>query len=422
MNKKHFILIGLCLLQLILLYGTKSISDKTIIGLFLCIIQLGIGISSVFFTKPAENYSIKKQSTIPTLYWMSFVFAAILLALNILKNTVAHVAIEQSGSDVIPQIQIMCEHFIKREFPYQIIHFDGYDMNPTYMPMQWLSYVPAMLMHIDIRIMASIFFSASALFVCYWFIQKSKLSFHPVWIGTLLLCLLVIPYAIQYHRIVFPTVEQGVAAFYLIIPCLIAMKKYHWASFMICICLLSRYSILLWVPLYLLVLYIHQPKLAIQQFIIITVGVVAIYVVPFMTTDPEIFMNGYRYHTGAAIGEWEHLNEQNVPYHLFDGQGLANLFYSLKQYSIETRLHLLQKIHLLISGGFILIALISYSKFRKKISMEHFMISTLMIYITLFYSFIQIPYKYLFIVPAVILIGGVMSIFMLTPEYQAHKK
>ncbi len=417
MKLKSIILCGLCLLQIIFLYNCNDNNNKPLIGVLLFITQFSIGLLSyLFFKHKIPAVKRKGMSSGILLIAMSIITILLFLEINFGNNLVYFKPVSEVGSDVIPQIDSLCTRFNAHQFPYRLIHFQGYNMNPTYLPMQWFPYCPAVLLHIDIRTFSFILYAIAVFFVCFFYLKNAVFTQNKIVSLFLIGSLLYIPVALIQNKLIYPTVEQGIASLYLLIPIFIAMKKYAWASFFICLCLLSRYSIIFWVPLYFIILYLHKPKLAFQQFAIIAVGVVAIYVLPFLSRDWSIFLKGYQYHSGAALGEWEHLNDNNQPCHLYDGQGFAFIFYALKNMALESRLQLLQKVHLIVSGGFILLSGIYYIKKRTTISKELFMISSLLIYIVLFYSFIQIPYKYLFIVPCTLIITSLMSIQMLRGE------
>ena len=285
-------------------------------------------------------------------------------------------------------------------------------MHPTYMPMQWLPYSLPKLTQTDMRTFAMLMLNGSIFFILLQYI-KHKQSLFQIDTFLLILLLIFIPFIIIERDLMVITVEEGIAGYYLLIPVLIVLRKYHWASFMICICLLSRYSIIFWVPLYLFVIFIDQPKLALQQLIIICIGFFMMYILPFLMKDPSIFLAGYHHHISATLGEWERMNEQNIPYHLFDGQGFAFLFYQLRNVSALNKLLLLQRVQLAISIGFISLAGVYYYKIRRSVSKELFLISSLAIYMVLFYSFIQLPYKYLFIVPCGLLVSTLLSLQLL---------
>ncbi|NJN32869.1 MAG: hypothetical protein HC817_00015 [Saprospiraceae bacterium] len=80
-----------------------------------------------------------------------FGFAGILLTLSFFKEQYSGLPIDIKISDIIPQVQKFTSRFIKGEFPYAVFSDFGWDMQPTYLPAQWLPFLPAQVWHFDPR-------------------------------------------------------------------------------------------------------------------------------------------------------------------------------------------------------------------------------------------------------------------------------
>lgn len=322
-----------------------------------------------------------------------FFFTAILIP----TSSVLHV---ERYSDVIPQLHALNERLLAGEFPYQQIEFYGYALYPTYLPLQWLPYSIAELFSFDYRLI-SFFALMIALSVFVFQILKSQTpnAFKYIWIlipfAAYLMLMLYNEYDFQY------SVESLIAAYYILLVLALMKKNIVCISAAIILCLLSRYSLVLWLPLLALVFYFENRKQLGRGLIIIICGVLIFYVIPFLLQDVSVFSNGFEYHTKAASAVWE--SSDNAPgikpEKLFSGYGFAGYFYDTLPGSVESRFNILRLTHFLFSMGSVILMAIYY--FRKKATLQSvgFLIGSLQVYLVIFYTFIQIPYSYLFIVP-----------------------
>jgi hypothetical protein len=336
------------------------------------------------------------------------------------KQAVQRMPITVAISDVVPQIDTMASRALQGKYPYQPIHFTTpagkYQMNPTYMPLQWMPYMVSAWCQLDTRWFAVLLFWLALWIAFRYTVYTGQ---HPLQLFAASL-LLYLPWLIFEREEVLRTVESGVAIWYLLIPIFLYRRNYYLVTLLVTACLLSRYSILFWVPLYFLVLFIDQRAHFWKHVGILIAGVLLLYVIPFLSTDPMIFIKAWQYHHQATLGEWQHLNERNVPYHLFDGQGLASVFYKLPFGSLPAKIQALQVAMLL--AILILLGSATYLLLKrpKKIALPFnttsFLIGTLMVYLVILYSFSQIPYKYLFVVPVSVLLSGWMVLPLI--EYQ----
>lgn len=133
---------------------------------------------------------------------------------------------------------------------------------------------------------------------------------------------------------------------------------------------------------------------------IIVLIILVTYVLPFLSHDAQIFIKGYNYYTDAAIGEWKN-GDQNKFWHLGNGLGFTKWMFALgNSLPLEKKLFLYQKIHIAACILSVLVLMMIY--LSKKHPAKSFLLFSLKVYLAVFYAFIQVPYKYLFIVPVVV--------------------
>lgn len=404
----------LLLLHLGLLYVLPLSDNPYWQHVVLCIVELSIPMLAFYRKRNVAAPSFNRRQLV-----MFVVFIILMqgVVLNYDHNINQHFPESVELSDVVPQVDSLSTRFLHHQFPYAPIAFGKptaqWFMPPTYMPMQWMPYCLAVSWHVDVRWFALWLCSVSILF----FVWKMRTLISREY--ALLLCLLPIPLALSIWNLdAIKTVEAGIAALYLLIPVFIWRKQYHAVGLLITLCLLSRFSILYWVPFYLLVMFVKEKRLAFLQLGMMVLGIIALYVLPFLLQHPTIFMDAMHYHTLASIGEWSHMNKEGLPCHLFNGQGLAFLFYMIQGYSLESRIFLVQTMQFATSMILLLSFFIYYVKRRNhpSFNLERFLILSYMLFLVLFYTFMQIPYKYLFLVPAMVLISG--SVCLRLPDWK----
>jgi len=300
-------------------------------------------------------------------------------------------------SDVIPQIGFMVRRFLNGEFPYQIIDFGGHQLFPTYQPFQWFPYIVAEVGNFDYRFVA--FFALGCSLLLFHFIllksNLSKLYKVAFTISPWLLLNLFINSGKHEYAI---TVENLIAAYYLFFVFSIFSKSILCKGIATIMCLLSRYTLVLWLPLYCLTVLIENRNDVLKYGGIVITGLLLFYVFPFMTKDIEILIKGFDYHTKAAADLWKIVDGRPPP-GLFQGMGLSSFFYSYVDGNYLAKLSSIKFIHLLVTSTCVLFFTVIFLKCKKQIFKRNiYILGSFKIYITLFYSFIQVPFNYLYIV------------------------
>jgi hypothetical protein len=203
------------------------------------------------------------------------------------------------------------------------------------------------------------------------------------------------------------TVEALIAAYYLLL--VLSIRKLRTAALIgaVCLCLFSRYSLVLWIPLLLGVLWIRGDRKKAGLLLGgMALAFLIIYWLPFLRHDAAIFAKGYAYHSSAAVEEWKHTYGGAWPVHLYNGLGMAPWGYKFLPYTdVAAKLRAWQAVHLAASAGTVALLAVFYWRGRKRIPAGVFLAAALKVYLTVFYGFIQIPYKYLFLTPLMVSAG-----------------
>jgi len=370
---------------------------------FVASLTIGLGGIRLAFlerkNKSSEPYKIpvRKRAML-----VGYLTAGIGITSIALTSLFANYRIDVKYSDIIPIIAVMVKRLLNNEFPYQVISEWGYKAFPAYLPLQWMPFIISEVLHFDYRWTAFVVLCIALAFYGVYVLRRTA---SPVRIG----CLWFLPFftllaLTKYDPQAFGiSIETLIAAYYLILSLTIFSQSNFLRGLGLLLCLLSRYSLILWVPLYLGIIFLSEKRK--NAFVIAAVavlGIILIYGVPFLVKKPSIFLRSHAGYTTAATVEWQVKEWQastDKPYHLFRGIGFASFFYDYLNGALAKRLRILQIFHLAASVMVIGILGLLFLKFKEDIDYKIFALAGLKIYLAFFYDFIQIPYSYLFIVP-----------------------
>lgn len=404
-SKKYTLLLSIASVLEVLLYTTwsKSFGAKSSAVLFTFV---SLSIPFLAFKAKSEgalDWKIKVFNS-NKVQWSIFIVGGLaylmLLSRHILDFPFEAFPDKMVFSDTIPQIMVLVERFQNFEFPYTTIQWNQYSLFPTYLPLQWFPYMIPQLIALDYRIFAALCF----LFVLGWMVLRGNKEIRSSYFRLLLISIALLLLFLNLSRHWFDvgsTVESFIAAYYLFLGFAILFRKPKLIWLGVLFCLFSRYAIVLWIPalLFYQVLYLGR-RTALTTLGILILGGIVIYG-PFLLKDWTIYLQGYQYHSKAALGEWTRLNVYGYPMHLTKGMGWAIMGHDFFSGSVAQRLVLWQNVHLTASILSVAVPAVFVYLKREVLNLDYtfVLLSTLKLYLVVFYSFIQIPYTYLFIVP-----------------------
>jgi hypothetical protein len=218
------------------------------------------------------------------------------------------------------------------------------------------------------------------------------------------------------------TVETLIVSYHLLLGLALIAGTQIWKGLALAGCLLSRYSVVLWVPLALAVFWMRDGYKSVMTISLIFLGVFSMTYLPFLLDDPMSFKKGYDYHSQAAVNLWHPRDWQNpddTPENLLQGLGFGIYFYENISGDISDKVAGYKLAHVLLSSLTVLALGLFYFTQRAKIDYRLFLLGSLKIYLVVFYNFIQIPFHYLYLVSVFIgipMIGSVFSLSTSAPE------
>ena len=307
------------------------------------------------------------------------------------------------GSDVIPTIEILVKRFLNGEEVYSAIQFPHHTVIPTYFTTTWAPFIPAELYGWDYRWTPIVLFLGTILAMIYtaWW----KTSNYTLWLLFVLFTAATFYGLARYDRSTIRfAVEFLPSCYYLILCVTLLSRNAYLVAIGILLCILSRYSLLLWIPLYVVITYFHRDwKFVLKTGLILFVGWCLIFFVPFFDFNPMRFFDTMKTYGNNAQYKWNAQSwqpEGAIPHTLTQGYGLAVFFYEAFVEDVVAGITAIRRVQLFSVVLVSLLTFLYYWKNRaKKIDLKLVMIISLNLYLLFFYAFLYAPYGYLFYVP-----------------------
>lgn len=316
--------------------------------------------------------------------------------------------IDMTKSDIIPSLEIYTQRFLSGEFVYQPFTFAPTDwipwtVKPTYLPLLWLPYTIPEMLHFDYRLMAFYVFMLAIAIYCFRLFQQNIHTLEMILKA--MFPFLLLQYFFKYSTSFFGlTVELMPVGLYLILCFTIFRKNFILVGIGILLCLLSRYAFTFWLPIYLMIIWAEQGFAKVfKSSLVVLVGVLLIYILPFMSKDWSILQDGLSYYHTTAVTQWSHQDWQkqgDTPFYLTQGLSFAIYSFENIQGTVEDKLGVAKKIHIGACAIAAVFMLLYYWFIRnEKYNLRLYLICALKMYLVVFYSFFYVPFTYLYMLP-----------------------
>ncbi|MBC7381644.1 MAG: hypothetical protein H7296_01470 [Bacteroidia bacterium] len=348
----------------------------------------------------AYLYCIKRWS------WIGFVcLSVIFIFSSYLLFQAQPVNIAQS--DIIPFIRdVMVKRFINGEAVYAPVKFNDYPVmfTPNYLPFQWLPFALAVLANVDMRWISVLAFISSTAFYIYNNNKSDVQNKNKLWHAFLPFAVLFSIY-IKQPRDAAHTIEILIMAYYLFLSSALFVKGSFIKGLSLTLPLLSRFSLLFWLPVYFYDLLSTSFKTFLLSGLMLLCFILVFFIMPFVLPDPAFLKTFNDIYLDGAIGEWNGQAWQQPgdrPFQLFQGFGFASWFYMFFDGSLKEKILALKMTLMIVCVISLLIPIFTYKKARNVVSSELFSLMALKFCLTFFYAFILVPYIYLFWVPLMV--------------------
>ena len=308
-------------------------------------------------------------------------------------------------SDVVPIVQAYVDRFRSGEVVYRYLTTLPYPLFPNHLPLQWLPYVPMQAWGVDFRWL-SIGLLLLVGFGAYQLTVLRQPGSRLVYGLKVLVPAVALRILIQENMLYTQVLEPTIICYYFLLAASVLSRSAWAQGGALVLCLLSRYSVIFWVPFFLVVLWREAGRRhALLVAGIVLAGIVGIYVVPFLSKDPTIFLHALAEYRIATLGEWG--RSDGVGGHLFNGLSAAPWTYTYLDMPLEVKVTWVQRLHVAASAGAVALLAGFYWRYGRRYDYRYLALVGLKFYLAIFYFFIQIPYAYL------ISLSVLLSVFVL---------
>jgi hypothetical protein len=296
------------------------------------------------------------------------------------------IPIDINNADMLPIIKVMGERFVAGHHKnvYDTIPWIWNGIQPIYLPAMWLPYVPAIAIGLDIRwiTMAGLLFS----FAVFLFLYRPEIHrYLSFFTGVLAFLLFWWILADNTPGIISVSEEGVVIAYYVLLVLSLVSGNPWWIGITASLCMLSRYSLVGWIPAYTLYLLLDKKWKDIGIFALtgaLCFTLLFLLPVGWQTVNRLSHLPGNYVPFAARV--WK-----DSPDVFSSSPGLA-YFFGPGRIAILHRL--LVSLSFIVPSGFVLYC---YRR-SKRAPVANVALAALKLSLVIFYCFIDVPYLYLF--------------------------
>jgi len=344
------------------------------IGICFCLLRI----------PPLKTHNVKIASR-QLLVKLLLVIAILPVSYQLARGIMDHTPLQIEYADMLPIMKAMCRRFLHGQWKqvYDPIPEIWNGFQSIYLPAMWLPFTSALLFDFDLRwvTVCGIWLTTMICLLPKW--KKDGRPF--VLIGALFV--LLAWFHLDEQNNVIRLTEEGVIFFYYGILAAAIITWNPWLlGVSVALCLLSRYSLVGWIPFAALYMFLTKQL----SFLIKAIGssllvILAILILPFGIKPLLFHLHFQNAYVLQAPRVWrEH------PEYFYHSLGFAKFFGP-----DHVRL-----LHLTLTTGTFLIPLVFLFWLRKKIGTRpNVLLAGFQLSITFFYNFIDVSYLYLFYTP-----------------------
>jgi TM2 domain-containing membrane protein YozV len=420
--KQTIIGISLFLLQVRLVFKEGDfIFNKYSNAVLLFMVSIAIPVYLIWlYLKPlAANSARKNVRPWNRIVWTIGALLIFLLSYEELRKIFVKFSDPVQISDVIPQLVALSERFFHGEFPYAPVQFSNYQAIPVYMPLHWLPIGLASLFHIDMR-WIGFGFLAIVCAIYGWYMASQPGSAWIRWVALLLPSVPLWAFILWGPGDIAVSFELIIAAYYFLLTIGLLSRNYSMITLGIILCVLSRYTIVFWIPWFAIILFIESGwKKSLWIWGTVAMSIVILYIIPFYSKDPSFLGQQLTYYKNATWGDWTCCGENPISWTQEQGISFAPHMRALFGGDMAHRIYLTRVVMgivllLTFAGG-----LFAYTRWRKRIDFLTFSLVGLYVFIADYYFFGPLTYRY-YLLPFLVLSAVLCGKIILHEKYH-HK-
>lgn len=301
-------------------------------------------------------------------------------------------------SDVITQLDVLYTRYTSGVFPYYPLEEYSWHPYPVYMPLNWLPLAISHLLKVDNRwVGILLMLLANGLWGA--FVWRHAVNIAIKIIAILLPVVMLLFYTNWAGMDISVSLETMIAAYYMVLAIGLASKNIYLITAGLILCLLSRYTMIFWLPLFAIIYWQNIPRKAnIGMWAAVALAFLVFYILPFYIKDPSILKDGVAYHNHCAIEEWKGYGEERISYTFVPSIYFAAQFRNWLPGAVEQQVFIMR----VIQGSLMILlniaGLLYHRKNKARMDYAKFCLVMLFLFLIFFYMFSPLLYKYYHIV------------------------
>lgn len=370
------------------------------------LLVVSIAIAVLYFwqlRRPAADVSLSPTAA-PSSEWTPWVFAALsVLALHTLHTPLAGLFAQYGNpaqySDVLPQLVSQYLRYAEGVTPYRPVDMGSYMPFPVYMPLHWWPIGRALALDIDVRWAGYGCMLVAAAWYGWWLGSSGHSPWTKFW--GLFAPAVALGAFVRFGDVDLPlTLETVVGAYYLILGVGLLAGRVRWIGAGLVLCLLSRYTLVFWLPLLAWLAWLHWPKATnFRMWGGVGLAIVALYVLPFYVKNPSSLREGLAYHNRAAVDEWKGYGDAETSGTFETGIYFAPHMKSIFSGEMAVRVFKARVVQASVMLSLLGLFLLGYYRWFWQADPMHYALGALYVFIASFYFFGPLTYRYYWLVP-----------------------
>lgn len=368
---------------------------------------------ALLWTKPVTSvpgiHHFSLSSTLNRYRWL-LMGIVLMVMIYFFRQLKAEIPLDYRDADMLPIIKIMCQRFLSGAWGhvYDPIHEIWGGTHPIYLPAMWLPFVVPQWLHIDIRwLTVLLFFLVFCLFI--WKINPARKNALPIMAGAFLLFWWLFA---DSRSGLIPYTEEAVVIFFYVLLVMALHRQNAWLiGFAVSLCVLSRYALIGWIPALLWYFIYRKDWKSLVR--IVAAGMISFVGLVLLPFGWEIIKSLIA--LPVAYIDFTRRVWHDSPHHFLQNLGWAKFFGAQR---------IVQMHYLLVTLSFTvpLVCMIIGLELNKRFSIpvQNLPFVILKITLVIFYSFIDVPYLYLFYTSSFVSLMGVVYFVMQERGRQVH--
>ncbi len=299
-----------------------------------------------------------------------------------------------SMSDVIPQLETLYNRFANGIFPYAPLEQYPWHPYPVYMPLNWFPVGLASPLHCDVRWVGILFLG-----ICFvlWgiYIWRAKV---PALTKLLIIALpaYLLWATIHWNKVdIGVTLETMIMAYYFVLAFGLLSRNLPLTIAGVILCVLSRYTMVFWLPLFLIILWHNAPRSKNYiSWLAIIASVLLLYILPFYAKDPSILTSGLAYHNHCYVDAWNGLGNPEQAWVFDEGLNFSWFIREATSGTMEQRVFVGRSIQAAFMLLLFIAAWFGYRKWKEKIHFYDYSLLMLYCFLLLFFMTSPLTYRY----------------------------